>query len=212
MDVINYSISGSQTSFLDPVEVAFLFAADAGVFVAASAGNSGPDRSTVAHNSPWLDDSGGRKHDRRYLATATLGNGAAYTGIGLGAAVASSPLILSINAGLPGADADAVRLCYSAIDNGGVAVLDPAKIAGKIVHCDRGVTARVNKSLAVQEAGGVGMILTNTSPNSLNADLHSVPTVHLANTDRAAILAYGAAASPTASSGRRPADTGCARS
>ncbi len=58
-------------------------------------------------------------------------------------------------------------------------VLDPAKVAGKIVVCDRGTSARVNKSLAVQQAGGVGMILTNTSPNSLNADLHSVPTVHL---------------------------------
>ena len=42
VDVINFSISGSRTSFLDPVEVAFLFAADAGVFVAASAGNAGP--------------------------------------------------------------------------------------------------------------------------------------------------------------------------
>ena len=54
-------------------------------------------------------------------------------------------------------------------------------IAGKIVLCDRGTTARVNKSPAVQEAGGVGMILANTSANSLNADLHSVPTVHLQN-------------------------------
>ncbi len=44
VDVINFSISGTRTNFLDPVEVAFLFAADAGVFVAASAGNSGPTR------------------------------------------------------------------------------------------------------------------------------------------------------------------------
>jgi len=58
------------------------------------------------------------------------------------------------------------------------------------VVCDRGVTARVNKSLAVKEAGGVGMVLANPSNNSLNADLHYVPTVHLQNTDRAAVLAY----------------------
>ena len=44
VDVINYSISGSQTFVVDPVELAFLGAADAGVFVAASAGNSGPRR------------------------------------------------------------------------------------------------------------------------------------------------------------------------
>ena len=40
VDVINFSISGSRTNFRDSVEIAFLFAADAGVFVAASAGAS----------------------------------------------------------------------------------------------------------------------------------------------------------------------------
>ena len=45
MDVINFSISGTSTNFRDPVEIAWLFAADAGVFVAASAGNSGPTTS-----------------------------------------------------------------------------------------------------------------------------------------------------------------------
>jgi hypothetical protein len=52
VDVINFSISGSRTSFRDAVEIAFLYAADAGIFVAASAGNSGPVSSTVAHPAP----------------------------------------------------------------------------------------------------------------------------------------------------------------
>ena len=56
----------------------------------------------------------------------------------------------------PGADPTTLALCFTAGDNGGTAVLDPAKVAGKIVVCDRGVNARVNKSLAVQQAGGVG--------------------------------------------------------
>lgn len=51
---------------------------------------------------------------------------------------------------------------------------------------------------AVQEAGGLGMILVNTSPDSLNTDLHYVPTVHLQNTDRAAIKAYAATPGATA--------------
>jgi hypothetical protein len=42
------------------------------------------------------------------------------------------------------------------------------------------------------------MILVNTSANSINADLHAVPTVHLQNTDRAAIKAYAALSTPTA--------------
>jgi hypothetical protein len=45
--VINFSIGGSSTSFASLDAVAFLFAANAGVHVATSAGNSGPDRDTV---------------------------------------------------------------------------------------------------------------------------------------------------------------------
>ena len=54
-------------------------------------------------------------------------------------------------------------------------MLDPAKVKGKIVLCDRGVTPRVNKSVAVAEAGGVGMILTNVDDDSLNTDLTGFP-------------------------------------
>lgn len=202
VDVINYSISGSRTNFRDPVEIAFLFAADAGVFVAASAGNSGPAASTVAHPSPWITTVAAGTHDRDGAGSTTLGNGSTYSGASLATlgATGPAPLIDSVDAGLPGADPTAVALCFAAEDNGGVAVLDPAKVAGKIVVCDRGVTARVNKSLAVQQAGGVGMILLNTSIASVNADLHAVPSVHLqydAST-YAAVHAYARTAGATA--------------
>ena len=195
VDVINFSISGSRTNFRDSVEIAFLFAADAGVFVAASAGNSGPTSSTVAHPGPWLTTVAAGTHNRNGEGSVTLGNGATYYGASLATAV-TAPLIDSTAAGLPGADPTAVALCYSSADGGNG--LDPAKVAGKIVVCDRGTTARVNKSLAVQEAGGVGMILVNTSVSSLNADFHFVPTVHLQSTDRAAVKAYAATPGATA--------------
>ena len=181
VDVINFSISGSQTSFRDPVEVAFLFAADAGVFVSASAGNAGPASSTVAHPSPWLTTVAAGTHDRNYDAVLTLGNGTTVTGSSVNqVATGPAPFVYAGDVGLPGADPTQVILCYSSADGGNV--LDPAKVAGKIVLCDRGVTARVNKSLAVKEAGGIGMVLANTSANTLNAEVHSVPTVHVAHT------------------------------
>lgn len=202
VDVINYSISGSLTSDVDPVEVEFLYAAAAGIFVSASAGNSGPGASTVAHNSPWLTTVAAGTHDRAFQTTVTLGNGVSYTGAGIGAAVPSSPIILAANAVLSGSDATSAPLCFSktwdpAHPEG---FLDPAKVAGKIVVCDRGVNDRVDKSKAVREAGGVGVILANTSPNSLNADLHTLPTVHVSDIDGAAIKAYvGGTANPTGS-------------
>ena len=196
VDVINFSISGTSTNFRDPVEIAFLFAADAGVFVAASAGNSGPTSSTVAHPSPWITTVAAGTHNRNGEGSVTLGNLATYNGASVATALASKPLIAASAAGLAGADPTQLSLCYGAAD--GATVLDPVKVAGKIVVCDRGVTARTNKSLAVQQAGGVGMILANTSVNSLNADFHSVPTVHVQNTNRAAIYAYAAGAGATA--------------
>jgi len=196
VDVINFSISGSQTNFRDAVEIAFMYAADAGVFVAASAGNSGPTTSTVAHPGPWLTTVAAGTHNRNGSGSVTLGDGMTYFGASVATAVGPAPFIDSVAAGLPGADAGQLALCYGAAD--GAVVLDPAKVAGKIVICDRGVTARVNKSLAVKEAGGVGMILVNTSSSSINADFHFVPTVHLQNTDRDAVKAYAATPGATA--------------
>jgi len=195
VDVINYSISGTTTNFLDPVQVSFLFAADVGVFVAASAGNSGPTTGTVAHPGPWLTTVAAGTHNRNGSGSVTLGNGATYFGASLATAVGPAPLVNSTAAGLAGADANQVRQCFSG-------TLDPAVVTGKIVVCERGGTppanARVDKSLAVQMAGGVGMILINVTANSLNADFHFVPTVHLQNTDLAAVEGYAATSGATA--------------
>jgi subtilisin family serine protease len=204
VDVINYSISGSLTNFLDPVMVSFLYAARAGIFVSCSAGNSGPTTSTVAHPGPWVTTVAAGTHNRSMIGTVTLGDGSTYYGSSTSTAEVTAPLISSTDAGLAGADPTQVRLCYSSLDGGNV--LDPAKVAGKIVVCDRGVTARVNKSLAVKEAGGVGMILINPTSASLNADFHSVPTVHLQNTDYTAVHTYAATAGATATIFKAEAD------
>ncbi len=64
VDVINYSISGGNDPFNDPVELAFLEATQAGIVVATSAGNSGPDAGTVAHRSPWVLSTAATTHNR----------------------------------------------------------------------------------------------------------------------------------------------------
>ena len=198
VDVINYSVSGTRTNFLDPVEISFLFAAEAGVFVSASAGNEGPVAGTVAHPSPWVTTVAAGTHNRSGEGSATFGSGITLSGSSLATATPMLPFIDSTAAGVAGADPAALALCYSKSFNGGTPALDPAKVAGKIVLCDRGVNARVDKSLAVKEAGGAGMVLVNVSPSSLNADFHFVPSVHLADTARAGLKAYASGANPTA--------------
>ncbi|OMO67175.1 hypothetical protein CCACVL1_20734 [Corchorus capsularis] len=57
--------------------------------------------------------------------------------------------------------------------------LDPAIVRGKVVVCDRGTNARVEKGAVVRDAGGLGMILANTpvSGEELVADSHLLPAV-----------------------------------
>ena len=212
VDVINFSIAGSRTSFLDATEVAFFNAAAAGVFVAASAGNSGP-ANTVAHISPWITTVAASTHDRFTVATVTLGNGQQFSGPSFQlAGLSSKPLILSDNAAelpfasLNATDQTALRRCYNSDDRktfGGSAsaALDPVKVAGKIVVCSRGGNDLVNKSDAVADAGGAGMILQNApgTNNSTHIIPHSVPTVHLDVSTHAAVTTYAATAGATAS-------------
>ncbi len=194
VDVINYSIGDNVDSF-GPEEQAFLGAAQAGVFVSAAAGNAGPGASTVDNAMPWETTVAAGTFDQQFTASVTLGNGATYTGVGRGAAVPSAPLIDSVNAVIAGATVANAELCM-------IGTLDPAKVTGKIVLCKRGVNARTDKSQAVRDAGGVGVILYNPSANSLNADFHFVPTVHVDEVAGAAIKAYLAAtAAPTATLG-----------
>lgn len=79
VDVINYSISGSSTSIVGPDEQAFMAAAEAGIFVATSAGNSGDTigESSVAHNAPWTTTVAASTHDRGAVKTVTLGDAGA---------------------------------------------------------------------------------------------------------------------------------------
>lgn len=207
VDVINYSISGSTTYVVTPDELAFLGAASAGVFVATSAGNEGDaGPSTVAHNSPWTTTVAASTLDRPVSRDLKLGNGESYTGVGLGAGVGPLPLADSSAVALPGMPEEAVKNCFidadNDVSNGQTPVLDPAKVKGKIVICARGVTDRTQKSDAVKQAGGLGMVLANNGDTeSLNADYHVIPTVHVNGTTGKAARAYAATEGATATIG-----------
>lgn len=171
VDVLNYSISGSTSTTTDPVALAFLSAASAGIFVAASAGNSGPTASTVNHGAPWLTTVAASSFSTELQGTVEFEDGSKFRGASLMAApVLASNVVLAANAAAAGASSP--ELCAPN-------VLDPSKVAGKIVVCDRGVVDRVAKSAEVKRAGGIGMILVNLSTSSEDLDRHSVPTVHV---------------------------------
>ena len=192
VDVINYSIGGtSESDVLDPVAQAFRAASNANVFVANSAGNSGPGESTLDHPAPWVTTVAAATHRRAFQAVE-LGNGSRYVGASTTAPLpTATTFVTSLSVKLASATDTNAKLC-------GPNTLDPAKTAGKVVQCDRGVFDRIAKSVEVKRAGGVGMVMTNTSANSLNGDYHLVPSVHVDHTARQPILDYIASAGAAA--------------
>jgi subtilisin family serine protease len=186
VDVINYSI-GSGSFAIGADDVAFLFAADAGVHVATSNGNSGPGAATTGSPAsvPWLTSVGASTQSRAFEGSASSSDGWEFFGASLTDGTAELPLVDAADAG--------DELC-----NPGA--LDANVVAGNIVLCKRGAIARVAKGLAVFQAGGAGMILYNADDGqSQVTDTHWVPSVHINNTDGLVIKDYIAdAADPVA--------------
>ena len=178
VDVINYSI-GSGSFAIGPDDVAFLFAADAGVFSATSNGNNGPAPATTGSPSsvPWLTSVGASTHDRTFQGSASSSSGGwEYFGASVTAGTDELSLVDAEDAG-------------DALCNPGE--LDADVVEGKIVLCERGAIARVAKGYAVHLAGGAGMILFNENDaQELVTDTHWVPSVHINETDGLAIKAY----------------------
>lgn len=212
VDVINFSVGGSRTTFNDAVSIAFANASFAGVFVATSAGNSNvvpANATTVAHVGPWTMTVGNSTHGRNTEATVTLGGGGTAQGASFQTqGVPSAPLIWSRDAGF-GATVGAgtnQAMCVGPAD-GQPAAMDPSKVTGKIVVCDRGANVLVNKVINAKAAGAVGVIILNrpaegavpASANTTPLIVAVLPTVHLAATHFTAVttearLATGGAA------------------
>lgn len=177
VDVINYSIGGGAG--LDgPDDIAFLFANAAGVFVATSAGNDGPGAGTVGSpaNDPWVTGVGANTHNRTFEGSATLGDSTTLTGASITGGTGELALVDAEDHGNP--------LCLPDV------TFSPP-VTGTIVLCARGAIARVDKSRAVFEQDGAGMILFNENDNqSLVTDNHWVPSVHISFTDGQTVKAY----------------------
>ncbi|XP_042485771.1 subtilisin-like protease SBT1.4 [Macadamia integrifolia] len=150
----------------DSIAIGAFGAAQNGVLVSCSAGNSGPGTYTAVNIAPWILTVGASTIDREFPADVVLGDGRVFGGVSLYSGDSLDglefPLIYAADSGS--------RYCYS----GG---LDSSKVAGKIVICDRGGNARVEKGSVVKAAGGVGMIMANTaeSGEELIADSHLIP-------------------------------------
>lgn len=166
VDSINFSISGGGSPYSDVVELAFAIAYENGVFVTASAGNSGPGPDTVAHRGPWTMTVGASTSNRHFISTVSLtaDNGDTLT---LEGATITDGISTLTTVVFPPND----PLCLNPYPAG--------TFSGEIVICQRGAIARVAKSFNVSAGGAGGLLLYNPVQQGLATDNHFIPSVHL---------------------------------
>ncbi|KAH9795918.1 subtilisin-like protease SBT2.2 [Citrus sinensis] len=88
VDIISLSITPNRrppgiATFFNPIDMALLSAAKAGIFVVQAAGNTGPSPKSMSSFSPWIFTVGAASHDRIYTNSIILGNSLTISGVGL---------------------------------------------------------------------------------------------------------------------------------
>ncbi|CAM8983392.1 unnamed protein product [Rhodiola kirilowii] len=172
-NVMSLSIGGGSPDYpRDNVAIGAFAATQRGIIVSCSAGNRGPTPSTLSNVAPWMISVAASTLDRDFPSYVTLGNGEKYTGVSFFSGAALSPTTL-------------VPIVYGgSVRNGSFGdlcipgSLNAALVKGKIVVCDRGLNSRVEKGQVVKDAGGVGMIITNTAVigGEVAAEAHFLPS------------------------------------
>lgn len=185
VDVLNFSIGSPYGSepWSAPTQQAFLNAHEAGIMVAAAAGNSGSDGSReifgyIDNTSPWILTVAASTTGRSLnVEGKTIGNFSGgdttppptLTGGSVSGEV-TGHLVLAENFG--------DKLCAQPFSEGTFAADD-------IVICERGEVARVAKADNVKAGGAGGFILYNTNFSSSSPegqvynDIYSLPGIHL---------------------------------
>ncbi len=168
VDVLSLSLGGPAT--IDTVDRALLGATEAGVVVVAAAGND--PRAAAAHPAPWITTVGGSTGATRRGQVLLRGEDPLDGAMLSGSAVGPARVVRAADVAAPGATRATARFCVPGS-------LDATRVKRAIVVCERGHVGRIDKSRAVSLSDGTGMILLNRRPASVDADVHSVPTVHL---------------------------------
>ncbi len=192
VDVLNYSIG---TTVHDPwtgspSTLAFLSVRAAGIFVATSGGNAGPNAASIGSpaNAPWITAVGNATHDRVFASAledifggdTTPPNdliGASFTdGIGIRKIVHAKDFGSALcGTGEP----ESGEFCA---DNTGISnPFEPGTFNGEIVVCDRGEYGRVEKGKNLELAGAGGYVLANTDDwgEVIVSDDHCLPATHI---------------------------------
>ena len=192
VDVINYSIGGGTQPWEQAISLAFLAAVDAGVFVSASAGNSGPGPNTMGHLQPWVASVAAASHDRYFAgASVTVTTAGAPAPLqGIGAVPSQGPAPAGNEAPL-GVDPNNLLGCDP---------FGPDFFDGQIAYVERGVCGFSVKINNAANAGAVGVVVGNsnaTAPIVMGAtETTTIPAVMITRAAGDQLLAFAGQSGP----------------
>lgn len=189
VDVINYSIGGGTSPWGDAISQAFLNAVDAGIYVAASAGNSGPGPDTVGHHQPWVGTTAAAQHGRgdfvyTMSVTGPMPVPAPLTAIAMSEGSGSPPLAATLPAGTP----LRVSPAFDAA-NDGCAAYPAGTFAGSIALVRRGTCAFTIKVANAAAAGAVTVVIANNTAGGITPSVPgaTLPTFGIPQADGLAL-------------------------
>ncbi|MDH3940653.1 MAG: S8 family serine peptidase [Xanthomonadales bacterium] len=171
VDVINFSIGGSSTSFSGPDDIAFLFAAAAGVYVATSNGNSGPDAQTTGTPAgvPWITGVGAAQDDQVFyqflnVSGALNDSYLAVEGSGEVTFVDTGDIsadVVLLDDGVDEVDDGEGGTEESSVNDACEPAINGADLAGNIALVIRGTCSFIDKYDNAAAAGAVAIIVYN---------------------------------------------------
>ncbi len=175
VDAVNYSIGGGAAPWTDAVSLAFLNAVEAGVYVSASAGNSGPGADTVSHLQPWVASNAAVQHGRAGYAIRLTVTGPAPVPSTLTAIVATEGSGGTPHNGpIPGNTPLKISSGIDTADDG-CASYPPGTFVGAIAVIRRGTCAFSTKAGNASAAGAIAVIIANNVAGGLSPSVPGAP-------------------------------------
>jgi len=170
VDVINFSVGGASTFFGGPDDIAFLFAADAGVWVATSNGNSGPGAQTVGTPAgvPWITAVGASQDDQVFNLAVSVNAPAGIAGDKV-ALEGTGPVRIA-DSGIITEDVVLVDDGAGVTNDGCEALSNAADVAGNIALVIRGACGFITKYDNAAAAGAVAIIVYNDGATPARVD------------------------------------------
>ncbi|KAL3641011.1 hypothetical protein CASFOL_015979 [Castilleja foliolosa] len=179
VDVLSLSLGsfpGKPVFDTDPIAIGAFHAAEKGIIVVCSAGNSGPSSKTVVNVAPWILTVAATTIDRDFEADIMLaGNKTIIKGGGINFSALNKSAV------------------YPIVDGSSSGCsLDDDKVNGKIVICDFGniFYTTTEKFNMLKSQGAIGLIVIDDDQRQVPSNFGTSPIAVVSEEDGAKILSY----------------------